>query len=52
MMSNYINSYTYNLQNPVYNAMMSLKYIVQNNSNDRMSNYLYKEKASSGNFTA
>jgi uncharacterized membrane protein YfhO len=52
MMSNYINSYTYNLQTPVYNAMMSLKYIVQNNSNDRMSNYLYKEKASSGNFTA
>ncbi len=29
---NYINSYTYNPQTPVYNSMMSLKYIVNNNS--------------------
>ena len=28
---NYINSYTYNPQTPVYNSMMSLKYIVDNN---------------------
>ncbi len=30
---NYINSYTYNMQTPVYNAMFSLDYIV-NNSDD------------------
>lgn len=29
MYGNYINSYTYNPQTPVYNAMMSLKYIVK-----------------------
>lgn len=30
LMSNYINSYTYNPQTPVYNMMFSLKYIVNN----------------------
>ena len=29
---NYINSYTYNLQTPVYNMMHSLKYVVNNNT--------------------
>ena len=29
MYGNYINSYTYNPQTPIYNAMMSLKYIVK-----------------------
>ncbi len=52
MMSNYINSYTYNLNTPVYNAMMSLKYIVCNDEDDRMSSYLYKGKTSSEKFTA
>ncbi|HZJ78404.1 MAG TPA: YfhO family protein [Clostridia bacterium] len=52
MMSNYINSCTYNLQTPVYNAMMSLKYIVKNDENDRMSDNLYKHITTSGVFTA
>ncbi|NLB36417.1 MAG: YfhO family protein [Clostridiales bacterium] len=52
MMSNYINSYTYNLQTPVYNAMMSLKYIVENDENDRMSKYLFSKRLESGKFTA
>ncbi len=34
MMSNTINSYTYNPQTPVYNMMHSLKYIVNNDSTD------------------
>jgi len=34
MMSNTINSYTYNPQTPVYNMMFSLKYIVNNTTPD------------------
>ncbi|MCR4614604.1 MAG: YfhO family protein [Clostridiales bacterium] len=46
--SNYINSYTYSPQTPVYNAMMSLKYVVDNSSdetlNDEMYTYLFKSE--------
>ncbi len=39
--SNYINSYVYNPNTPVYNAMMSLRYIVDNNDLS-MNNQYYK----------
>lgn len=45
MMSNTINSYTYNPQTPVYNMMFSLKYIVNNSTVDVLStspNYTQK----------
>lgn len=48
---NYINSYTYHLQTPVYNAMFGLKYIV-NNDNSTMNPELYTELFSSDKFTA
>ncbi|MCL2106445.1 MAG: YfhO family protein [Oscillospiraceae bacterium] len=32
---NYINSYTYNPQTPVYNAMHNLKYLIENQNHDR-----------------
>lgn len=34
MMSNKINSYTYNPQTPIYNMMFSMKYIVNNSTHD------------------
>lgn len=51
MFGNYINSYTYHLQTPVYNAMFGLKYLV-NNDNSAMNPLLYKELFASGKFTA
>ncbi len=39
--SNYINSYTYFPQTPIYNAMMSLKYVVDNDSSETMSDEMY-----------
>lgn len=51
MKGNYINSYVYNLQTPVYNAMMALKYIVDND-NLTMNEELYTHIASVGNFAA
>lgn len=51
MFGNYINSYTYNLQTPVYNAMFGLKYIVDNESHV-MNSLLYKELFSVDKFTA
>ncbi|MBQ8229050.1 MAG: YfhO family protein [Clostridia bacterium] len=48
---NYINSYIYHLQTPVYNAMMSLKYIVDNYGYT-MNDSLYTSVASVGNFKA
>ncbi len=50
--SNFINSYTYYLQTPVYNMMNSLKYIVNNDSNVSVADDYYKEVASAGKFTA
>ncbi len=51
MKGNYINSYIYHLQTPVYNAMMSLKYIVDNYSYT-MNESLYSPVASVGEFNA
>ena len=49
--SNYINSYIYHPQTPVYNAMMSLKYLV-NNDNSNINENLYTYVTSNGNFSA
>lgn len=51
LFGNYINSYTYRLQTPVYNAMFGLKYIVDNDSTT-MNPLLYREMFSAGKFTA
>lgn len=52
MFGNYINSYTYNLQTPVYNMMHSLKYVVDNNPNVTVENDYYRKLMTSGKFTA
>lgn len=53
LFGNYINSYTYNAQTPVYNSMMSLKYIVDNNEyNPPLNTNLYDHVVSSGKFNA
>ena len=49
--SNYINSYIYYSQTPIYNAMMSLKYLVRNNSMN-LNNQFYDFVASCGKFNA
>ena len=49
---NYINSYTYHLQTPVYNMMHSLKYIVDNNDDVELENDYYTELMTMGKFTA
>lgn len=51
MFGNYINSYTYRLQTPVYNAMFGLKYIVDNDDIN-MNPLLYKQLFTQGKFTA
>lgn len=48
---NYINSYMYNKNTPVYNALMSLKYIVNNNDSVMDEDY-YAYYSSSGSFEA
>ncbi len=53
MMSNRINSYTYNAQTPVYNMMHSLKYIVNNTTpNVLENNKFYKDYMTGNNFHA
>ena len=52
MFSNYINSYTYNLQTPVYNAMFGLKYIVNNSYAIDLSDHFYKSVCMVDKFTA
>lgn len=54
MFSNYINSYTYNRQTPVYNAFFALDYIVDNNTGSKaqMNPKLYKEIAAVAKYTA
>lgn len=49
---NYINSYTYHLQTPIYNMMHSLKYIVDNDENVNVSDDYYTQLMSHGKFTA
>ncbi len=51
MDSNYINSYIYYSQTPVYNAMMSLKYLVQNDQRT-VNEDLYEFTATCGKYTA
>ncbi len=52
MFSNFINSYVYNRQTPIYNMMHSLKYIVDNNLNStpNMNKELYKICGGTGKF--
>lgn len=51
MDSNYINSYIYYSQTPVYNAMMSLKYLVKNDDRN-INTDLYEFVANCGKYTA
>ncbi|MCM1545052.1 MAG: YfhO family protein, partial [Ruminococcus sp.] len=52
MMSNNINSYTYNPQTPVYNMMHSLKYIVNNASPNILSEPYYTKITDVDKYTA
>lgn len=54
MFSNYINSYTYNRQTPVYNAFFALDYIVDNTTVEKadMNEELYKDIGSVSKYTA
>lgn len=49
---NYINSYTYYLQTPVYNMMNGLKYIVNNDADVTVTDDYYTKVCESGAFTA
>lgn len=51
MFGNYINSYTYNPQTAVYNAMFGLKYLVDNDDYELGEN-IYSRLMSAGKFTA
>ena len=51
MDSNYINSYVYHSQTPIYNALMSLQYLVQNDDTP-INEALFDRSYSVGNFTA
>ncbi|MBQ5995052.1 MAG: YfhO family protein [Clostridia bacterium] len=48
---NYINSYTYNPQTPIYNSFFGLKYIVDNSADDMSGNY-YTKIIGDNKFTA
>lgn len=50
--SNFINSYTYYMQTPIYNMMNSLKYIVDNDDSVNISDDYYKMVANVDKFTA
>lgn len=52
MMSNRINSYTYNPQTPVYNMMFALKYLVNNETPNVLSSKYYESVAANDTFTA
>lgn len=52
MMGNRINSYTYNPQTPVYNMMHSLKYIVNNQIPDILSEKYYTRLATHAKYDA
>ncbi|HOO25648.1 MAG TPA: YfhO family protein [Clostridiales bacterium] len=52
MAGNYINSYTYNPQTPIYNAMHGLKYIVNNSESIEMNEVFYNSLFTKGKFTA
>ena len=48
---NFINSYTYAMQTPVYNSMFGLKYIVKNDDSIRINPELLNEMFSVNNYT-
>lgn len=49
--SNYINSYIYNSQTPIYNSMMSIKYLVSYNGDaPEINDEIYSSVATYGNF--
>ncbi|MEE1010583.1 MAG: YfhO family protein, partial [Acutalibacteraceae bacterium] len=50
--SNYINSYTYYLQTPVYNMMHALKYVVDNSNDVTVEGDYFNELMTQGKFTA
>jgi uncharacterized membrane protein YfhO len=50
--SNYINSYTYYMQTPIYNMMNSLKYIVDNDDTVTVTDDYYSLVASNESFSA
>ncbi len=52
MYGNYINSYTYHLQTPVYNMMHSMKYVVDNNDSVTVETDYFNELMSVDKFTA
>lgn len=52
MFSNYINSYTYHMQTPIYNMMHSLKYVVDNSSELTVDGDYFTKLMTSGKFTA
>lgn len=52
MFGNYINSYTYNPQTPVYNAMFGIKYLVNNSEKIKLNDKIYTQVASNKKFTA
>ena len=52
MMSNRINSFTYNPQTPVYNMIHSLRYVVNNTTPNVISDAHYTQVADQGKYTA
>lgn len=52
MMSNRINSFTYNPQTPIYNMMFSLKYIVNNATPNTLESPFYSPSLKSGKYSA
>lgn len=52
MMSNRINSYTYNPQTPIYNMMFSLKYIVNNATPNTLESPFYSASLKAGKYSA
>ena len=49
---NYINSYTYHLQTPVYNMMHAMKYVVNNDTDVTVESDYFNELMTQGKFTA
>ena len=52
MMSNRINSYTYNPQTPIYNMIHALRYVVNNTSPNVLAEPHYTQVAEEGKYTA
>ncbi len=52
MFSNYINSYTYHMQTPIYNMMHSLKYVVDNSTELTVDGDYFTKAVTNGKYTA